>query len=376
MLTKILPPIIYIRFERFAAQILQYKAILIQNLLFKYPVSLFKNYPGFLYPKELFIFLTTRCNIRCFICRRENHVAEDLVFADIYRLEHAIKNASIIDLTGWGEPLIYPKFKEVLHYIYSINAKPNLIRITTNGTLLSGEIAQLLTGHLNKVTISLNAATKETYNRDMKHADFHRTTDNIRSFVMAVSSRDISSLWLHFVAHTENYKEIPEFVRLASSLHIKNVTIGNYLVGRADHARYSLMLVKDDYNRVVSQAWDLSLKLGINLFARKFHVEKAIPPQLCTDPYIQCFVLPNGDVGPCCYAGNSVMGNVFKTSFEDVWFGEAYRALRRSRHLPACKHCTPYVVLDDPNAHFVESLKQSDEIRAILRSLSPADRSK
>jgi len=60
------------------------------------------------YPRIVYIFLTTRCNLRCFICRRENFKSEELEFNNILKLEKAIRYADTIDLTGWGECLIYP----------------------------------------------------------------------------------------------------------------------------------------------------------------------------------------------------------------------------------------------------------------------------
>jgi len=87
------------------------------------------------YPSVLAIFLTTKCNLRCLICRREGVTGENMGFENIYKLEKAIRFAQIIDLTGWGEPLIYPKFEDVLNYIFSIN-EGEVIQITTNGTKL------------------------------------------------------------------------------------------------------------------------------------------------------------------------------------------------------------------------------------------------
>jgi len=87
------------------------------------------------YPSTLAIFLTTNCNLRCFICRREGFKGQNLEFENIFKLINPIRFAKTIDLTGWGEPFIYPKFVEILDFIYSINPM-KLIQITTNGTRL------------------------------------------------------------------------------------------------------------------------------------------------------------------------------------------------------------------------------------------------
>jgi MoaA/NifB/PqqE/SkfB family radical SAM enzyme len=177
-----------------------------------------------------------------------------------------IRYAKTIDLTGWGEPFTYPRLKEVLEYVFSLNSG-EVIGLTTNGTRLTEEHARLLSGHLSYFIISLNAATKATYERDMKHGDFEATLSSIRSFVSALDVSDRPKLNLHMVAHTENYREIPDFVVLAHDLAMPAVSVGQYLVGISDHSRYSLLNIREDYNRAVEEARLLGGRLGVQVQA-------------------------------------------------------------------------------------------------------------
>lgn len=241
------------------------------------------QYPSNHYPLFLSIFLTTRCNLRCFVCNRDGHKGKDLEFENIYKLANAIKHAKKVDLTGWGECFLYPRFEEVLNYIYSLNSKEDLIFITTNGTRLSKRIAGLLTGRLNFFLISLNAATPETYNRDMQNGDFEKTLAGIQSFLSGLSEKDHSKLELHFVAHAENFHEIPDFVVLANKLGIPAVSIGNYLISRVERFWYSLLHVKEEYNLMIDRARDLGGKLGVSVAGHKFFTEtkKDRSPEKC-----------------------------------------------------------------------------------------------
>jgi MoaA/NifB/PqqE/SkfB family radical SAM enzyme len=324
--------------------------------------------PRYRYPRMVSIFLTTRCNLRCFICRREDFKGEDLRFDDIFKLEKAIRYADTIDLTGWGECLLYPRFQDVLKYIYSLNSKDNLIQITTNGTRLSKNIADLLKGHLKLLIISLNAATEETYNRDMKHGDFKQTLSAIQDFLSGLDDRDKAKTNLHFVAHALNYREIPDFVTLASRLGVPNISIGQYLISTTDHIKYSLYWIKDDYNKVIEPAIQTAYRLNIRIDVRKFFVEKARDYQKCLSPFTECFILINGDVGPCCFCGDFRIGNVYETSFEKVWFGDMYKRLRKKRFLLVCQHCEQFIPLDDYRAHFTASFKESPEFRQLEES--------
>jgi MoaA/NifB/PqqE/SkfB family radical SAM enzyme len=321
-----------------------------------------------LYPRHLAIFLTTRCNIRCMICRREDFQGKDLEFDNIRKLAAPIRYARTIDLTGWGECLLYPRFAEVVRYVLSVNPNEHILCITTNGTLLSSNVAELIRGRFQQVVVSLNAASEETYNRDMKYGDFHRTLLNIKQFMTALTPDDRQRVQLHFVAHADNYTEIPRFVRLAHDLGIFSVSIGHYLVGSEDHIGKAIFHYQQEYNAMMDEAELLAAACGIIITGRRFFREAATPVASCSAPFDQCYVQPDGEISsPCCYAGYNPMGNVYASGFDKVWFGKAYQKLRRSRYLPACKGCTPFIPLDDFRAHFAGDFKIQPEFSHLLK---------
>jgi MoaA/NifB/PqqE/SkfB family radical SAM enzyme len=324
------------------------------------------QYPTDQYPSFLSIFLTTRCNLRCFICNRDEFKGQDLKYENIYKLTNAIKYAEKVDLTGWGECFLYPRFDDILEYIYSLNHRKDLIFITTNGTRLSEHTADLLNGHLNMLIISLNAATAETYNRDMKNGNFEKTLSAIRTFLSRLEPKELCKVELHFVAHAENLHEIPEFVNLAKTLDIAAVSIGNFLISRPKDFRYSLLHIKHEYNLAVNQAQELGKKLGVSVAARKFFVEGPRPNEKCKSPFEECFIGVDGRVSPCCFSGGYYIGNVYETCFEDVWFGEKYRKLRERRYLSCCQKCVPFTPFDEYNAHFTAHFKETEEFDKCL----------
>jgi MoaA/NifB/PqqE/SkfB family radical SAM enzyme len=336
-----------------------------RKLLLRHAVCMRGYSPKRLYPKLLSLCLTTRCNLRCFICRRENVKAQDLMFENLFKVRNAIRHASTIDLTGWGESLLYPRFEDVLAYIFSLNARDGLIQVTSNGTLLSGRLAALLAGHLGRMTISLNAAKEETYSREMRPGDFGKTMRSVRGFLSGLPEVDRRKILFHFVAHTGNFHEIPDFIRLARENGVSSVSVGQYLVDIAEHHRYSLLNAREEYNTVIREAEALGRELGVTLFARRFFTEEASSGFECVDPYDACFIEVDGQVGPCCFSGSYRIGNVFDSGFESVWFGEGYRQLRKKRYLPACRNCSPYIPFDDPGAHFTAYLKEKEEFREI-----------
>ena len=310
-----------------------------------------KSSKNFAYPKYLALSLTTRCNLRCTICDREGFKTADMNFGNVIKLRNPIKYAKMIDLTGWGEAVLYPKYEDVVKFIFSINNRKKLISQTTNGAL-SKKYSELLKGRLRRLVISLNAATPETYNREMRGGNFDKTISSVKTFLSRLTNEDRKIAKLHFVAHINNYKEMPLFVELAKSLNIFQVSFGQYMSNGPDTEQNTLLNIKSQYNDILKKVDEASKKFGVEVFYRRFGENLGISPNNCMFPHEWCFVLPNGDMTPCCYLGDITMGNVFKNSFESVWSGEKIQRLRKSRYLPSCLLCAPFHSFDNPTCHF------------------------
>jgi len=260
-------------------------------------------------------------------------------------LDEAIKHARYIPISAWGEPLISPNLPIVLDKIFSLNNRLGLIAIVTNGTRLSPELAK--SGkHLGDIAISLNAGTADTYNRDMEGGDFQMTLDAIRSFMEAYP--DLYKVSIHMVAHAQNYQEIPQVIRIASSLGIPRVRVDQLLVHRKEDEPLSLLHIKQEYNHSIDIAKKMAADLHMRFIAKKFGGSRKI--QKCLSPFLESYVWADGKVAPCCWNGILFMGNAYETSFEQVWSGDEYQSLRK--HPPSqCVNCPKILPLDNPMAH-------------------------
>lgn len=289
------------------------------------------------YPKNLSIYLNTVCNKQCWFClyKGRNDLPQDFNINNLDKLTKAIRQATHIVITSVGEPLLSPDLPQVLKRIYEINSRKELIAIVTNGILLSSYMAGLLNGHLADLIISVN---------DLAEAPVKA----IESFVESISSGNRRKLGLHLVAHTGNYSQIPGLIKLADNLGISRVRVDQFQVAREEHLPLSLLNVKEEYNQAVDEASESAHNMGVSFISRRFGVEKKV--QKCLAPWIECHVWADGKVAPCCYNGTLFLGNAYETSFEDCWFGEAYKHLRK--HLaPQCHSCPKVLPFDDPRVH-------------------------
>ncbi|PKN76287.1 MAG: hypothetical protein CVU52_05455 [Deltaproteobacteria bacterium HGW-Deltaproteobacteria-10] len=313
------------------------------------------------YPKYFSLNLTTRCNLRCTICDRTDFQTSDMDFNNLVKLKNPIKHAKMVDLTGWGEAILYKKYADVVAYIFSLNNRRKLISQTSNGVMVD-KYAELVKGRLQRFVISLNAASLETYNREMKGGDFNKTISNIQSFMSKITSEDRKCVRLHFVTHLNNYGEMPLFVELANSLNITQVSFGQYMCSSIDAEKNTLLNIKTEYNHILKKVDEASKKFKVEVFYRRFGENLGLSSDNCRFPFDWCFIYPDGEITPCCYLADITMGNVFDNTFESIWFGEKIQKLRKSRYLPSCSFCAPFQSFDNPHCHFAAKYNLKKQI--------------
>jgi cyclic pyranopterin phosphate synthase len=119
---------------------------------------------------NLRISVTDRCNIRCFYCMPNENVqfkprSEILSFEEIERFVRAVAPLGIrkLRLTG-GEPLVRSDMPRLVAQLARVPGIDD-IALTTNGILLAEQAADLKAAGLQRLNISLDALSIETFRR-------------------------------------------------------------------------------------------------------------------------------------------------------------------------------------------------------------------
>lgn len=103
------------------------------------------------WPRHIFLETTASCNLRCEYCPREknnSHMDFNLFKSIIDEASHYGPRSFSLHL--FGEPLLYPKWREAIRYIKEKN-KRNTVLFTSNGTLFERTIDDLLISGVDKV---------------------------------------------------------------------------------------------------------------------------------------------------------------------------------------------------------------------------------
>ncbi|MFI5254554.1 MAG: GTP 3',8-cyclase MoaA [Candidatus Limnocylindrales bacterium] len=129
---------------------------------------------------DLRVSVTDRCNFRCVYCMPREVFGRDfqfleraqlLTFEEIERLVRLFVAAGVekVRLTG-GEPLVRRDLHKLVAAIAAVPGVQDLT-LTTNGSLLTRQAAELAGAGLRRVTVSLDSLDDETFMR-MNDADF------------------------------------------------------------------------------------------------------------------------------------------------------------------------------------------------------------
>ena len=317
-----------------------------------------------------------RCNLRCVFCtdRGPDDGYTDLTFEQFLRFTDPIECASLVQLYGWGEPLVNPDYERMFDHVAERYAGTR-IYISTNGVLLTDRwVDKIVSYGKCLVNVSLNAATRKTYARIAQADRFRRVIDNVGRLVRARAERGDGNpvQSLSFVAIRPNVHELARFVALCDKVGVRYAIVQDLsiledrhrglFVGDAEEEARASFLAAAEMARARGVYLDAFTHYPVGYFAhdRGDYAQLNLPrdclpvweqgdevlfypqPGECYEPYQTFLVSQNGAVTTCCRA-REVMGNLLEQSFDEIWNGETYRAYRRTinsfRPPGACRSC-------------------------------------
>lgn len=333
-------------------------------------------------PLEAFFEVAARCNLHCQMCainydsrylpgsKRPPYLTPQL----FEKLEPMFPRLVRAYLFGLGEPLLN---KHLLDYVRTISGHGAEVWFNTNATLIDDEKAEALArAGATAITVSIDGATKETYERIRVGAKHEAVLRGIRALVRASRRHGRPRVDLSFVGMASNLHELPALVDLAADVGAGGIHV-EPLYSQIQHdlqehyARENLgILGSGRVDELFGAARDRAAERGVRLASRFLtdrgaadYVDRAKQFEIwwtCNEAWTSIWVTAAGEVRTCCLNDTS-FGNLFDASFADVWNGEAFRAFR-SQHAagrggPAtCANCirngrvrhSPYLAALEP----------------------------
>lgn len=326
-------------------------------------------------PAKVTILSTGRCNLECFMCWH-GLAGEMPEMMTPEALDPFFKKAETVLFSG-GEPLW---FTEKVNksgariYRHLISRYPGIkLSALTNGLLLFGEKAEEVLKNFDSICVSLDTLDPAVYEKicgkpvletvlknlenifEMKKKAGLGRSDppqiSINSIVMESTidalPKVAEKVWeLGALQHSVSLlKDLlqPEYDHygIAGYISDKNSPDASRRISEGHSARMDRELIrqptiqKERLEKVRTELEKVYADTGLELLdkSRLFSTWKVPQPScvdsICSYPWTNALIHQNGDVFCCCDSA-TLMGNIGKQSFEEIWNGEAARDMRAS----------------------------------------------
>jgi MoaA/NifB/PqqE/SkfB family radical SAM enzyme len=280
-------------------------------------------------PVQLQIAMTTRCNLACGYCENplmaKAGLVGDMDFDKYCKLIDQLAGVQVLSLLGIGEPLLHPRFPEMVRYAASKNWGWH-VSTTSNGMLLTEEMGdKLIDAGLHEMRISIDGPDKDYVEKMRKGAKFDKIVSNFRAFRRKTNMR----MAMNVVMSSINLDSLRDLVPFAVDLgvnHLQIMTLKPWTgvdLGKSDFTLFHNVDQRqlDAIRRIQSDAEEAGLE---------FHVShEPYYGNFCADPWNKPYINPDGLLAPCCTWTTNYLDNVFEVGFWKAWNGPRIRHLRR-----------------------------------------------
>jgi len=273
------------------------------------------------FPTHLDIELSDACNLRCIMCiqgiedgvKGAGHM--DTAFAKRMIDQGAARGLKSIKVNWRGESALHRDLGEIIRYAKSRRILD--VQLNTNGIPYTAErIREIILAGLDRVIVSMDGATKETYERIRVRASYEKLRENVILFrkIRDELGRVKPFIRIQMVRMKDNAHEVDQFFEMWKP-YVDDIRISD-----------------------VSNRGQGDVSVGDQV-----PVGRAVCPQ----PWQRMIIARDGRVLPCCSDWHMewVIGDARKQDLTEIWRGGAMAELRqllRERKLDGfapCNHC-------------------------------------
>ena len=302
-------------------------------------------------PVCLYLEVTNRCNLLCETCPRTFEALEPPadMSMDLFRsIVDQVPGVKRVVLHGVGEPMLVKHLPDMVRYL---KARGTHVLFNTNGTLLAPrKHREIIDTGLDELRVSLDAAEAATFLKVRGKDMFDRIVRNVSAFTnlqaATGATKPVVSLWLTGLKETVD--QLPEFVRLAARIGVKEVHLQRLVFDEAGFgmARSGSSLfeqTRTEEEAIIAEAQAIGVALGVTLDASGAtepglslkRAEDDKPWATCRRPWSLMYFTAHGRALPCCIAPfsargyeNYTLGDATQQTLREIWNSPAYRDFR------------------------------------------------
>lgn len=345
------------------------------------------------YPREIHVFVTTACNLRCSICGQwgrsglytEQRVRPPTSLMPLDVIRRLVEDAEDHEahlrcyLMG-GEPFLHPDIFEIIELLRASKGC-SYIDVNTNATRRLDQVGceRLVDTGIDAVAFSLDGPSEVINDTARGRGVFDAVCSSIRELANARTRKrsPTPKIVVVFTIQAHNYRAIAKTVRFLDTLPIDSafVQMPYYLslaegIESVEAVQAATGITFDAWRGFLNKdlfagidplrlerelrevgAMNPSFALGLNpvgfssrqraAFFSERWVEM-VRDRVCPKLEFRTNLLPNGNVVPCTELSDLIVGNLYENRLSEIWTGVKYarfRGLLARGFLGMCHRC-------------------------------------
>jgi MoaA/NifB/PqqE/SkfB family radical SAM enzyme len=276
------------------------------------------------FPSAYGIDIGNFCNLKCPLCptgtNQPGRKKTFMSFENYKIIFDKVKDyAFVVNLYNWGEPFLNKDVFEIIKY-----TKKNKVGVLLSSNLnhMTPEmIEKIIKLKLDKMVVSIDGASQETYGQYRRGGDFNKVLKNLKEIVKMKKklNSDYPRIVWQYLISKKNEKDVEKAKKIAEKLGIKI----NFL-----YMRVSQLIRKkgDKLNKKLVDEW-----VSKNFEGTPLEASSTINAlNACDYPFKYLFVNPEGTTAACCalYDEKTDFGDLLNHSLKEVWNNKKYLSAR------------------------------------------------
>lgn len=173
------------------------------------------------YPSKLFVEVTTKCNLKCGMCVKQNSdggIREGSMSGEIFdALSPAFPQLEALIVNGIGESLLHPQLEAFIKRAKARMPEGSWVGFQTNGMLLNGRRAvSLVDAGLDRICLSMDAVSPESFRTIRSGGEMSGVESALSALSGVRKGRQDFRVGIEFVLMRDNVRELPSVLRWAA----------------------------------------------------------------------------------------------------------------------------------------------------------------
>jgi MoaA/NifB/PqqE/SkfB family radical SAM enzyme len=265
-----------------------------------------------------------------------------------------------VTFSGGGEPLLYKPLPEVIEKLARGGVR---VAALSNGSNLTGRVADAFAEHATWLRVSLDAWNDESYakSRSIKLGQFTRLTENLTAFAKRGSD---CVLGISYIVSQDNVHHLFDVCRMMKEIGVNHVKLSAAVVSNDVHENNLYhRAIADEAASQIARALELSDD-AFTVLNHYHETEERFEKGYDFCPFLGFLTVIGADcnVYTCqdkAYTDTGVLGSIRERSFKEFWLSNDN--LERIRAINPARDCRHHCITHAKNAAIMEYLSVDPE---------------